>query len=483
MKRYISILLCTLSATAMVSCADWFDISPKTDVKASQLFESEAGFQSALTGLYVKMTDNAVYGKAYTMGFMERLVQHYDNVSDANKVNIYTYDVSNSAGAKGTQADLWIGMYKVIANANNLLKWLDLNGERVLPDESTRNRMRGEALAVRAMLHFDLLRGWGPMYRSDSLSQAIPYRLVIDGSRQPRLPANKVVSLVIDDLKAAEQLLSYQEDTKLSGIANQNNRYHFTIHSVRGLMARVMNYRNDKEGACYYAHLAIDGSNLTLANDQTLLEDPAMFCETLFGLNYYDMSNQMNEWTESSPESAHQYILRSNLEQLYANANDARYRANLGFLHFMDVSPAKAITRKYVRNQNLIPMIRLAEMYYILCEASPLEEADRWLTLVNEQRGLNPSGQFGSDELRIEALDAEYNKEFYGEGQYFHFLKLHERTTFLNCPLEFGMSKAQYVFPLPDDEVEYGWIEGMDDDSEESDDRTDNGDGEEEDAE
>lgn len=465
MKKYVSILLCTMTLGTLTSCS-WFDVSPKTDVKAELLFESEAGFQSALAGLYVKMTDNQLYGKSYTLGFMERLVQHYDNVSNANKINIYTYAEDNSAGAKSTQANMWMGSYKVIANANNLLKWLDKNGERVLPDEALRNHIHGEALAVRAFVHFDLLRCWGPMYRSDSLAQSIPYRTVTDGSRQPRLAANKVMSLIVDDLRAAEELLLDQENTRLSGISNQNNRYRFTIHSVRALMARVLNYRNDKEGACYYAQQVIDKCGLSLANDQTLIDDPAMFCETLFGLSYYDMSNQMSEWTESSPEQANSYIFKSNLDLLYINYNDARYRSNLGFLHFNDVSPAKAITRKYVRNQNLIPLIRLAEIYYIMCEASPLDEADKWLTAVNEQRGLPASGRFTTDAQRIETLDSEYAKEFYGEGQYFPFLKLHERKSFLNCPLASGMTQKEYVFPLPDDEVEYGWIDSDDTDEE-----------------
>lgn len=483
MKKYISILLCSAMVTTLSSCGDWFDVNPKTNVKAELLFESESGFQSALTGLYVKMTENSNYGKNFTMGYMERLVQRYDNITAANKLSIYTYDENiQGSQSKTIQAAMWMGSYNIIANANNLLKWLDKNGERVLPDESTRNQMRGEALAVRAFLHFDLLRCWGPMYRSDSTSRAIPYRTIIDGSRQPRLPANKVVSLIVDDLKAAEELLAHQEGSKLSGISNQNNRYHFTIHSVRALMARVLNYRNDKEGAFYYAQRAIEGSNLTLANDQSLIEDPALYCETLFGLYYYDMSNLMTEWTDSSPEQTHSYIFLENLQILYADYNDARYRANLGFLHFPTstaMGANTAITRKYVRNQNLIPLIRLAEMYYIMCECAPLNEADRWMSIVNEQRGLNQSGEFTSEQQRIDALDSEYCKEFYAEGQYFHFLKLHERTTFTFCPLENGMTKKQYIFPLPDDEVEYGWIEGSDEDEDTD---TDN-DGEGQDAE
>ena len=479
MKRYISILLVTVAASALASCSSWFDVSPKTDVKAELLFNSESGFESALTGLYVKMTENNSYGKAFTMEFMSRLEQRYDNISDANKTAIYTYNESNSAGAKSKQAAMWMASYNIIANANNMLKWMDIKGEEVLPEVSTRNRMRGEALAVRAMVHFDLLRCWGPMYRSDSTAKSIPYRLVIDSSRQPYLPANEVVDYIIADLKQAEELLAYQEDTPLSGILHQNMRYRFSLHSVRALMARVLNYRNDKDGAYRYAKMAIDGSELELANDQTLFNDPALFCETLFGLSYYDMSNLMPEWTETAPESAHSYILRDNLRQTYdLNENDARYRNNLGFIHFNDMTPPRAISRKYVRNQNLVPLIRLAEMYYILCESAPLETAHEAINMVYEARGLNTTTQFSSEAARIDALDSEYLKEFYAEGQYFPFLKLHERTKFLNCPASITMTKNEYVFPLPDGEIEYGWgsaDSGSDDDSQEDDDNEDEG--------
>ena len=64
-------------------------------------------------------------------------------------------------------------------------------------------------------------------------------------------------------------------------------------------------------------------------------------------------------------------------------------------------------------------------------------------------------------EKMLDALNLEYRKDFYAEGQYFHFLKLHEMTTFLNCPLTGGMTAEQYVFPLPDAEREYGWTDSM----------------------
>lgn len=42
-----------LLAISLTSCSDWFDVSPKTDVKADELFQTAEGFESALAGIYI----------------------------------------------------------------------------------------------------------------------------------------------------------------------------------------------------------------------------------------------------------------------------------------------------------------------------------------------------------------------------------------------------------------------------------------------
>lgn len=55
MKRnYLYIAFCALGAI-FSSCSDWFDITPKTDVKAEDFFETENGFESALAGAYLTL--------------------------------------------------------------------------------------------------------------------------------------------------------------------------------------------------------------------------------------------------------------------------------------------------------------------------------------------------------------------------------------------------------------------------------------------
>ena len=45
-----------LLAISLTSCSDWFDVSPKTDVKADELFQTAEGFDRALAGIYISMT-------------------------------------------------------------------------------------------------------------------------------------------------------------------------------------------------------------------------------------------------------------------------------------------------------------------------------------------------------------------------------------------------------------------------------------------
>jgi hypothetical protein len=167
------------------------DVTPNTDLPAKELFTTENGFNSALAGLYILMTEEDTYGKNLSFGLMEQLAQMYDKLPDGttDRASVYIYDreTSGAYNTKGVLSNTWRAQYNAIANANNLLKWWELNGEVVLLDSVARDMIRGEALALRAFLHFDLLRGWGPMDYAGNTNvrdiKCMPYRTVADHSK------------------------------------------------------------------------------------------------------------------------------------------------------------------------------------------------------------------------------------------------------------------------------------------------------------
>ena len=63
---------------ATVSCNDWLDVEPKSQVKDKDLFSSETGFKEALSGVYSIMTQEYLYGKELTFGMLGVLAQEWD---------------------------------------------------------------------------------------------------------------------------------------------------------------------------------------------------------------------------------------------------------------------------------------------------------------------------------------------------------------------------------------------------------------------
>lgn len=468
--RLLYIGVIAVASACLTSCSDWFDVSPKTDVKAEELFETPEGFESALAGIYISLTDEDSYGHDMSFGLIDQLAQLYDRIPDGttDREAIYQYEQqSDGYYTKSRLAAIWLKSYNLIANANNLIKWLDKNGTRVL-DEQTRNLYYGEAYALRAYLHFDLLRGWGPMnYQTGKSTLTIPYREVANSEKLPRLSAETIVQKIEADLEKAEQYLVADKATNL---ADNERRNRMNYYAVKALEARVACYAGEADKAIASAEEVINHSGLALQTSNT--NDPAQYTETLFGINKYQMSDNISSYFAEGPSFTTQYWTSlANYKRIFeaeGNERDADIRARRGAGVYVYDGVSRVISRKYLKNDDgIIPLVRLPEMYYILCEMSPLADAPRYINIVRSRRGISNSSaytSFANEDARTEALSKEYRKEFYAEGQYFYFLKRHGITSLdyshdVNTDDVVSMSENRYVFPLPDGEKEYGWTD------------------------
>ncbi len=461
-----NIILTLAVAVAGSACSDWFDISPKTDIKTEELFKDEVGFQSALTGCYGRMTKEELYGKDLTWYFLEKLVQRYDD-KDGKLAgqNTNVYDYTSDDHAKGYMLSIWGNMYQTIGNVNNLLTYLDKNGQEVINTPGAWELMKGEALALRAFLHFDLLRLYGPIYKEDSEKTCIPYRKEFKPDKSPLLSASKVIELVLADLKEADKYLAQDS-------VNWGNNSAYPFGSYRGhrmnkyaskaLQARVLLYRGNADDLLEATRLAqevIDSCGLELVKDNQ--QDHAMFNECLFALHMDDMEDNLENYFNETPggEGRALWITYENGQAAFevntsTGLNDIRYKSRYGFYisDTKDMMCRKFLTIGNAAYDEKIPLIRLGEMYLIAAEASGNVD---YLNTLRNARGISSRYNLGS--VTEDALDAEYRKEFFAEGQYFYFLKRHAMKTFYRCPpsLDGKMSAFQYVFPLPDDEKEY----------------------------
>ena len=158
------------------SCSNWLDVDLINEVEEEKLFSTEQGFHEALAGIYSKMSKSELYGAEMTFGVVDVLAQTYDYsnmLADYNSLVNYNYAMED---AKGYIESLWSSGYYTIAMINNLLKY-EANSGDVMTDK-VRKQIKGEALALRAWMHFDLWRLFAPSYGQDAQVKKLPYNHV-----------------------------------------------------------------------------------------------------------------------------------------------------------------------------------------------------------------------------------------------------------------------------------------------------------------
>lgn len=476
-----ALLLCG-AIMLLSSCKGWFDVSPSTDVKAKDLYKTESGFDSALTGIYLLMGSGSTYAGDMSFGLLDQLAQQYDYLPHgaSQPEAIYNYSTETQGGFRTKQrlASSWESMYNVIVNCNNFLKWLNQEGASVIRNPEKQRMYRGEALGLRAYCHFDLLRAWGPYdykHKKNELSSqlTIPYRTIADNSKQPLLSVEQILEHAINDLNEAKELLSFEARRDLDAFAmdeSDQRRFRFNYHAANATLARIYTFMGDSENAKRCAQEVINDCGLELRTSNQ--EDPALFSETIFGIHYHNMSEDFaGRWGYGEKFTTQYHIGVEKFSSLFGVSGSRRDdMRSKPAAFFQDNVTQDLISRKYIdNNKEVIPLIRLPEMHYILCEMTEdLDEAEDFINFVRNKRGFSSAlnENFTDEESRTTALSKEYSKEFYAEGQYWYFLKRNGITRIPYSEIE--LSKERFEFPLPDAEKQYGWVSETDAEEEES---------------
>ena len=210
-KTIYSIMLLIGSAFALTSCSDWLDVSPKTEVREGELFSTEAGYRNAMSGVYILLGQKPLYGVQASMYVPEFLAHTWTTPSestDASAFYLAKNDYTNS-NVESTLDDLWSNYYNAIAQINNILT--NLQSSSVAFTGNQRQIMEGELYGLRAFLHLDLLRFFGPVpSQTDGATACIPYvkTLTTDVANLKSESYDAVKADIISDLDKAESLLA-----------------------------------------------------------------------------------------------------------------------------------------------------------------------------------------------------------------------------------------------------------------------------------
>ncbi|MBQ6800687.1 MAG: RagB/SusD family nutrient uptake outer membrane protein [Bacteroidaceae bacterium] len=472
MKTFKYILFAIVCGVTFTACDDFLDITPEGQIKGDEMLTSPEGIEDALYGAYSQMRSQMLYGQELHFSTLEILAQNLTCMgnTDIEAMGNYEYDNTN---VKGMFEGIWTAMYKNISNVNSILA-ADLVASA---SQYPYTIYKGEALGLRAFMHFDLMRLYAEQITLNPKAEGIPYATEFSLNTPNFEPLTKNYEHILADLHEAERLLANEAQYVNDRLFMTDRQIHCNLYAVQALLARVYLTMGDKDNAAIYAKKVIDKSPYKLNVKTDINGDLAGVLsqkETLFGIYFAEFYNNVYNNLQAI-QSFKTLNPRDDIETIYEqNAEGMDYRTMAYFTNkeaggtvikrlskFTDTYELEGMQSSRPKELILgINLIRLPEMYYIMAEAlleSDIELATEYYNQVLESRGLSALRE--DQTLTQELINLERFKEYFGEGQTFFNLKRQhlnisawDNTTAKEKVIP--ASKEIYVIPIPDSEYE-----------------------------
>ena len=478
MKKIIYIIALFL---ALTSCNDWLDIQPELEIREEKMYETEQGFKDILTGVYIKMASTSLYGRSTSMQLPEFLAQHWEGRTDLEK-QLLDYDFTSTLSRKFLES-VWLSYYQCIVNLNSLLSKIDEKED--LFTNGNYELIKGEALGLRAFLHFEILRYWGDV-PADIVpgNKAIPYMKEVtkDPNMLVSLTYQEVLDNIHQDLTDAETLLA--EDPILSfskDVLNDpdsdndlllGDNFHyfrqlrFNIFAVKATFARYYMWLGDVPTAAGYAMEVINATEsenselifelgtendasrgeLTFPSEQIFAVNNSSATTSLYNVFFYYYSAytqdraKIDEAFETGTHTSDIRIKEDRLWEIKTQPQTLNY-----FKKYWDTETTAVED---------VPIIRLAEMYFIVTENGNTDlfrnyRVARGLEISIDTTLVETGEGMSLHEKIMMRLEKEYRKDFYGEGQMFFFYKRLGYEQF-PWPTIIAIKREDYKLPIPE---------------------------------
>lgn len=421
----------------MASCTDIMDVYPTASIADDQAIKDKTGVQRALTGTYNALQRGGMYG----MDFLIVGDLAADNLKWSGTSQDYGQIENKPIPADNSIVEgLWAASYDGINRANNILAKLP-SIEGLSQEEA--NEYRGEALFIRALLHYNLAMYFGkaplklqPTANLDNIDQAPSSR-------------NEILQQVAEDLVEARDLLS---ENKITGRANS--------FSASALLSKV-----------YLTLFHLTGEN-------ELAVDAITEANRVINEGGYELELEFADLYGSTPASR-----ESIFEVVYDLQNFnrlAQYFFTRNLIGRYEISPKPAFIESFEEGDErlegtiwyddaLLPygakyvdvaggtdrvyVLRLADIYLIRAEAKAYsnahdDEIKADIDAVRTRAGLQGTGASGIDLLKL-AIEMERNHELAFEGHRWIDLVRTGRAAQV-----LGIEEKYTVFPIPLSEMQ-----------------------------
>ncbi|ACU04910.1 RagB/SusD family nutrient uptake outer membrane protein [Pedobacter heparinus] len=215
-KIYVKTMVLLMLGTLVLSCKKTLDTDPLSNPNTANFWKTEGEANKALIACYSKLKEPIISNGPSQSGnflFWEALSDNASNTSNYESFDIVMRGDHNSATTGIVSKSFTFG-FQGIAYCNYFMANIDRVPSMA---EATRNRMKGEALFLRAFYYNDLAQLYG-----DLPLILKPASLDDDFKNTPRSPKADVVTQILKDLDLAISYLpatAYTDGRAVKGSA------------------------------------------------------------------------------------------------------------------------------------------------------------------------------------------------------------------------------------------------------------------------
>lgn len=455
MKSINKVLILLLSCTLFtLSCSKVLEVEPKMILESENAIVTVRDLEAVLFGAYDGLQSGNLLGG--------NLIVYAEMLGTDTKVNesrltpFGTKEIYNLATTVqiGALRSLWGEAYSTINRANIVIDYIDNNKLSGSEFEAVKTRFKGEALFIRAVAHYEIMRFWAHAYdiaqAGNNTQLGAPYRIKPtysgeDDLAMKRASVEEVYSFVINDLKESATLLAQ------AGIIT--SEYRASEMAARAYLARVYYYKGDYVNAGAEANYIITSNEYAL-NDSILdiyrTTGLTATYESIFQIANIESDNS-NSLTGNFQRIYNPLLeADSNFYNLYDNAD---LRKSKWF--FKNPWTGSVFITKYDQtgtDVNNVSVIRLAEMHLIRAESFVLSSGSITDAIASYDsirvRAMLPPIQT-VDATFIDSIRLERRKELAFEGDNYHNLRRLKQNVRHNA----AYNDPRLLFKIPQEEM------------------------------
>ncbi len=442
----------------------FLEIDPQQNTDVSKVAEDLPGAKAAIIGVYTRLQPETYYGRS--MILIPEIMSDNAYLSRKNSNRYQSYDRYGVTTNDGYARNLWDGAYRVIVNANLLIQKATVT-DYPTADQPEIDQILGEAYALRALAHFDLVRLFAQPYNFTPAATHPGIPVVIKSGtvkseiiNPSRNTVGEVYTQIESDLKTAIEYLPTTPKGFSRSLKGRVSHY-----AAGAILSKVYLYMEKWENAEKYATTVIDSKVYTLLSNANFATDFSKQdnTETIFELQY-SMTNRL------SSDALANFLLQNgsygdglasmDLYEQYSSTDARRSFLKIGKRSGSGGEDPAVMVQKYSNISDYeegVKVIRLGEVYLIRAEArayipGKTTESAADLDKIAQRSEPSKANSNAIGQGLIDDIIKERRKELAFEGDRLFDLRRNNRsfTKYMSDDsMEILFSNLKTILPIP----------------------------------